>query len=92
VLHALGIIGLILLLVIALGLPSRSGDSPMVARLGNVIYWAASILAAVVILLAAYAAFFGTGEGRLLLDATLGAMGVGVWLVGRACRYVLAGR
>jgi hypothetical protein len=75
-----------------LGSLSRSGESPMVARLRNVIYWAASTLAALVILLAAYAAFFGTGEGRLPLDATLAAMGVGVWLVGRACRYVLAGR
>jgi hypothetical protein len=63
-LHALGVIGLIVLVVIALGSLSRSRESPMVARLGDVIYWAASVLAALVIILAAYAAFFGTGEGR----------------------------
>ena len=53
----------------------------MVPRLGDVIYWAASVLAALVILLAAYAAFFGT-EWRLPLDATLAAVALACGLSG----------
>jgi hypothetical protein len=40
----------------------------------------------------AYAMVFGTGEDRAFIDTALAVIAVIVWLVGRACRYVLAGR
>jgi hypothetical protein len=64
----------------------------MVARLGNVLYWAASLIAGLLALIAAYAMVFGTGEDRVFIDTALAVIAVVVWLVGRACRYVVAGR
>ena len=62
-------------------------DRNMVVRLGNVLYWAACILAALV---AAFSLVVWQYDWANL--ALGGAIGLGVWLVGRALRYVLAGR
>ena len=62
----------------------------MVARLGNVLYWLGCIIAGLSVLC------------LMLLIATPGQnawyyaplyfwIGVGAWLIGRACRYVLSG-
>ena len=68
-------------------------DRNMIARLGNVLYWAACILAAVV---AAFSLVGFVDSPMRQYDwanlAFFGAIGLGVWLVGRALRYVLAGR
>ena len=66
----------------------------MAARLGNVLYWLFSGFATVVLL-------FGAATLRnqppnandtWFLIAFFGISAVLVWLVGRACRYVLAAR
>lgn len=63
----------------------------MVARLGNVLYWFASAVAVLALAGAAYSLAYGQRGGDVL--AGLGAaFAVLVWLIGRACRYVLAGR
>ena len=66
----------------------------MIARLGNVIYWAACVIAA---LFVAYAVFlYATapsarhGAPGTAAMATLAA--VAVWAIGRACRYIMACR
>ena len=67
----------------------------MLARLGNVLYWTGCLLG--ILLVAAAVAFYslakrGTPEELLFISALLIGLGVVVWLIGRACRYVLAGR
>lgn len=63
----------------------------MAVRLGNVIYWALCGLAVLVLV-----AILGIGinEPRLGLGPFIAAPAIAIviWLVGRAFRYVLAGR
>jgi hypothetical protein len=64
----------------------------MIARLGNVLYWGASGLAAVLIAFAAYVALAFDYSDRLPVAGMFGFGGVAVWLIGRALLYVMAGR
>ena len=64
----------------------------MIARLGNVLYWAACILAASI----AVFSLVGFADSPMRQYdwanlAFLGAIGLGVWVVGRALRYILTG-
>lgn len=69
----------------------------MAARLGRVIYWTCTVVAALILIVAALIATFAihpeiesAPQGYLLMG--LWAVGgVVVWLLGRAARYVLAG-
>jgi hypothetical protein len=61
----------------------------MITRLGNVLYWAGCVLAAVVLALGAWVSLEGREVGYVL-GAAIGLAAI-IWLVGRACRYVLAG-
>ena len=64
----------------------------MAARLGNVLYWGASLIAVLLIALLFIAHAFGSGEGDKFLQAMVLVTAVAIWLIGRACRYVLAGK
>jgi hypothetical protein len=63
----------------------------MIARLGNVLYWAGCVLAALIAGFGAIAAFQETWNpwGSFIVCAMVAAV---VWIIGRICRYVLAGR
>lgn len=66
----------------------------MAQRLGNVLYWVATALAALLLALAAIFPIMaerGTSGELWLVSLAIAACGVIVWLIGRACRYVLAG-
>jgi hypothetical protein len=83
--HALGIIIVIVLLVaifVGAGAP---------ARLGRVVYWGASGVAMLLALLAIFE-FTRAEPDAPFLGIIFGVIGIGVWLVGRAVVYVLAGR
>jgi hypothetical protein len=66
----------------------------MLARLGEVLYWAGSVLGGLLVLAAvAFYNYASIKPGEILLvTAFLIGFGVVLWLIGRACRYVLAGR
>jgi hypothetical protein len=64
----------------------------VVSRLGNVLYWAASLVAALFGLLAGAVAVLNTGPDGPFIAVIFAVFAVIAWLVGRACRYVLAGR
>src|SRR5262249_21460585 len=64
----------------------------MVARLGNVLYWAGTLVACLIAGLTAFAVLFGTGKGDPLLQGLGLFVAAAIWLIGRAARYVLAGR
>jgi hypothetical protein len=65
----------------------------MLARLGNVLYWTGCLLG--ILLVSAAVAFYSLAAGEraeiVLFSALFIGLGVVVWLIGRACRYVLAG-
>lgn len=65
-------------------------EPTMLARLGNVLYWLGCGLAAVVFITFMSEAFSGT---RFQYEAAIAAVGFAlvIWLIGRACRYVLNG-
>ena len=62
----------------------------MLARLGDVLYWAGCLLA--VLLVAAAIAYYNFEDIKLFELLILIGLAVIVWMIGRACRYVLAGR
>jgi hypothetical protein len=64
----------------------------MAARLGDVIYWAAALIAATIAGLIAYAAVFGGGKGEPFMQVFFLIVAGLIWLFGRACRYVLTNR
>ena len=65
----------------------------MITRLGDVLYWAGCVLSALTLL-------FGILVGMMMMDTKdqvfatfVGALTAAItWAVGRACRYVLAGK
>jgi hypothetical protein len=63
----------------------------MLARLGDVLYWGTSGLAVLIVFFIAWAVWAAQTTDYVLvfLAAAFAAL---VWAVGRACRYVLAGR
>ena len=67
----------------------------MIARLGNVLYWFANGLAVLMAALGALgfmvALINNAGEGMILAPILI-ALAIPIWLFGRACLYVFAGR
>lgn len=59
----------------------------MIARLGDVLYWAGCGLAALTIM----AASIDLLKGEVIMAPVYFWIAVGFWLIGLACRYVLAG-
>ena len=67
----------------------------MIARLGNVLYWTANGIAVLLASLGAIGfaiALINNAAEGMILTPILVALAIPVWLVGRACLYVLAGR
>lgn len=63
----------------------------MLARLGNVIYWA-SCGASALAFLAALAVVMGPGDEAPKWIMIYILSGIGIWLAGRAIRYILAAK
>ena len=62
------------------------------ARLGIVLYWAATAIAVALVALAVFAYFTATGGGALAGSVLIVAFAGLVWLTGRGILYFLAGR
>ena len=71
---------------------SRLERQGTLARLGTVLYWAATAIAIALIVFAVFAYFTATGSGALAGALFIVALAGLVWLIGRAILYVLAGR
>jgi hypothetical protein len=73
-------------------LDNKQGDGrgSMLARLGNVLYWTGCLLG--ILLVAAAVALYSPDYMDRVHSAIYIGLAVVVWLIGRACRYVLAGR
>lgn len=66
----------------------------MAGRIGNVLYWLGCIVAGLITILAVgmYLAETHNKSEALLVSGFILIFAVAAWLIGRACRYVLAGR
>jgi hypothetical protein len=62
----------------------------MLALLGNVLYWAGWLVAVTLVLTSIF--YFNSGYIKPLELFVLIGLAVIVWMIGRASRYVLAGR
>ena len=63
----------------------------MAARLGNVLYWLGCIVAVVTAAIGAFVWFNRTEPGDVVTVIILVVLAAIAWLIGRGCRYVLAG-
>ena len=63
----------------------------MAGRLGNIIYWTACGISGLALLLTVYVAV-AAADGSALWATIYGASAVGIWLLGRAARYVLSAK
>lgn len=69
---------------------SNESEAEMAARLGNVLYWLGSGIAAILFVLSAYMAIeLNWNDKPTALGFLIAA--VASWLLGRALRYILAG-
>jgi hypothetical protein len=80
-----------------MNLVSLSKDSPMLARLGNllgklfgnILFWIGWALAVVVL---AQAIILSLATGSPAIPVILGLVGIALWLIGMGFRYILARR
>jgi hypothetical protein len=62
----------------------------MLAKFGNVVYWIASIVAALMLGCAGLVWFTERQSGDFGTMFNLTLIGLAVWIIGRGCRYALA--
>ena len=64
----------------------------MAARWGGLLYRAATIIAGLIAVLAAAEFLYNLGRGGLIIPIRPLLVAGAIWLIGRVCRYLLAGR
>jgi len=62
----------------------------MIERLGNALYWTSCIISGLFLFAAAAGAVFDHGPDRVFTIGIFLAIALVAWIIGRACRYVLA--
>jgi hypothetical protein len=70
---------------------NKATPSSMAGRLGHVLGWIANLIALVAFGIGVLAAL-DTSDARLVGVGVAAVIAVIIWLIGRALRYVLAGR
>ncbi len=65
----------------------------MLVRLGNVIYWLGCAIAVILFIVAIFGAFAAneSSANRITIAVLSALAGLAAWVIGRACKYVLAG-
>jgi hypothetical protein len=64
----------------------------MDARLGKILYWAATIIASLIVVAVVAGYVSNDREGEPFIPIVPLVLAGAIWLAGWACRYVLAGR
>ena len=64
----------------------------MAENVGNFLYWAATIVACLIVLLDISSFFESYSKGNPVIPIAGLVFAIIVWLIGRGCRLVLAGR
>ena len=68
------------------------GDSEMDVRLGKNLYWAATVIAGLIVVAVVTGYVSNAAEGEPFIPIVPLVLAGSIWLVGWACRYVFAGR
>ena len=63
----------------------------MVKRLGNVLYWLGCGIAVVWLVVCVVAIIYDTSINVVMFTTLALIISILIWLIGRACRYVLSG-
>jgi len=64
----------------------------MISEWGEVFYRAAAVIAGLIVLLIFASCFPQAGDGKAVIDIAPLVLAATIWLIGRSCRYMLAGR
>jgi hypothetical protein len=64
----------------------------MAARLGEALYWTATIFAALIVVWVVWGSMYDISRGEPIIPVVALLFAAAIWLVGRTCRYMLAGR
>ncbi len=67
-------------------------ESEMAAWWGTALYWIATIIAGLIVVWAVWNYVYNTDRGEPIIQIVPLLLAGAIWLVGRACRYLLAGR
>jgi hypothetical protein len=67
-------------------------EGKVLARLGDVLYWIGCVLAAIVVVWGAVFCFAGDRADDPYLFSLVAVAAFSIWVIGRACRYILSGK
>lgn len=74
------------------GIIRSSGQYEMAARLGEALYWTATIFVVLIVVWIVWGYMYNASRGDPIIPIVALLFAAAIWLVGRACRFVLAGR
>ena len=64
----------------------------MAARLGEILYWTATLIAGLMAVWVGWNYVYNVSRGEPIISIVALLFAGAIWLAGRACRYLLAGR
>jgi hypothetical protein len=67
-------------------------EGKVLSRLGDVLYWLGSFLALVVAVWGAVFCLYGERAEDPYVCLVVAAAAFSIWVIGRACRYILSGK
>lgn len=68
------------------------GESAMAAWLGETLYWLSTVIAGLIAVWILWGYVYDIDRGEPIIRIVPLLIAGAIWLVGRACRYMLAGR
>jgi hypothetical protein len=72
--------------------PADLPEGKLLSRLGDVLYWLCCVVALLVFAWGAWSEFGGTSADGPYLFALASVAAFAIWIIGRACRYILSGK
>jgi hypothetical protein len=72
--------------------PSNMPEGKVLARLGDVLYWIGCVFAAIVVVWGVVFCFRGDRADDPYLLSLVAVAAFAIWVIGRACRYILSGK
>ena len=74
------------------GIIRSNGLDEMAARLGEALYWTATIFVVLIVVWIVWGYMYNVSKGEPIIPIVALLFAAAIWLAGRACRFVLAGR
>ncbi len=67
-------------------------EGKLLARFGDILYWLCCVVALLVFLWGARSEFSGNNADAPYTFAVATVAAFAIWIIGRACRYILSGK